>query len=65
MKMVFYPGEMKYEVFPPSKMKIKIFHCSECLYFDTDASYCKQYEIAVDEQDGCSNYDNRGVNYGK
>ena len=64
MKMVFYPGEIKYEVFPPSKLKAKIFHCSECLYFDTDS--CKQYGIEFDKEDGCSNYELiRGYDNGK
>ena len=66
MKMVFYPGEIKVVVYPPITKKIDIVHCSECLYFDTDAYYCKQYETAVDEQDGCSNYELiRGYDDGK
>ena len=64
MPTVKYPGEIKVVVYPPITKKIDIVHCSECMFFNN--GYCTQYETAVDEQDGCSNYELiRGYDDGK
>ena len=55
MPTVNYPGEIKVVVYPPITKMIDIVHCSECTFFNN--GFCTQYEMAVDDQDGCSNYE--------
>lgn len=64
MPTIIYPGEIKVVTYPPIKKKITMLHCSECTFFNNN--FCTQYEIAVDDIDGCSNYElTRGYDHGK
>ena len=55
MHTVNYPGEIKVVVYPPITKKVEIVTCSECAFCVNN--FCKQYEMEVDDQDGCSNYE--------
>lgn len=43
---------------PLVKDKVTPFKCKDCFFFGKE--YCKQYQIEVAEDDGCSNYEIKG-----
>lgn len=45
------------------KEKVPAFYCKDCFFFSKE--FCKQYQIEVAENDGCSNYELKGgITYG-
>lgn len=64
MASIKYPGEIKVVDCGIVKKKIEIFYCKDCFFFGKE--FCKQYQMEVSEDDGCSNYELiRGFGDGK
>ena len=40
------------------KEKVAMFYCRDCFFFGKE--FCKQYQMEVADDDGCSNYEIKG-----